>query len=75
MDPVTPNEVRDALDGVHGGPGPDGLSWRDHKSKVSRQVLSNLYNLWMLRQKSPDQVKIGTTVLIPKEVGATAQPR
>ena len=26
----------------------------------------------MLRQKSPDQVKVGTTVLIPREVGATA---
>ena len=37
------------LVGVHGGPGQDGLTWRDLKNKVSRHVLCNFYNLWMMR--------------------------
>ncbi|KAK2578073.1 hypothetical protein KPH14_012894, partial [Odynerus spinipes] len=68
--PVTPNEIKAALPGLSTSPGPDGLTARQLRA-MPTQILTRIFNLFLLCGSLPRHLLESRTVLIPKKDNAS----
>lgn len=68
-DPIAPQEIAKAFPANSTAPGPDGILARDLK-KIPLEILSRIFNTFLLIGKTPEDLLESRTALIPKKDGA-----